>query len=215
MTANAENPLNILEADAALELMNISVGRACASLSAITGSAVNLSIPELAFNFFDSEYLVELDVCSAVTQRFTGDMNGVTMIFFPNDMAQKLIDSFIDVQTPAGVSREELEVDALLEIGNIILNACIGSMVNQLDCKLLPELPKYYKGDVKSMVTEAGLSGKYTMMLKTLIEISDLNVNGYVSMVLDADSAEKFQHLITAYLQVWIKSQELTNPRAN
>ncbi len=209
MISNTTGTMSPLEADAALELMNVSVGRACASLSAMTGCTVNLSIPELAFNFFDTEYLTDLSVCSAVSQRFHGDMNGVTLLFFPGDMAESLVEGFIGAQLNVSddIDREELELDALLEIGNIILNACIGSMVNQLDCNLITEMPKYFKGDAKSLVTEAGLSGQYTMMLKTLIEIEDLNINGYLTMVLDADSAEKFQQLIAAYLQVWIKHQ--------
>ncbi|WP_317933317.1 hypothetical protein [Halioxenophilus sp. WMMB6] len=209
MTDTNPAHFNELETDAALEIMNISVGRACNSLALMTGSEVYLSIPEIAFNYFDSDYLGDMDICSAVSQRFRGDMNGVTMIFFPIDMAQKLMVAFIGSHNTEGIDLEVLERDALLEIGNIILNACIGSMVNLLDCKLNAELPSYHKGDIQQIVRNAGIRGKYTMMLKTHIEISDLDINGHLTMVLDSDSCEKFQALIAAYLQVYLKAKNL------
>jgi len=206
--ANLQSILNPLETDAALEIMNISVGRACKSLAAITGSEVKLSIPELAFNHFDSSYLGEIDICSAVSQKFSGQLDGVTMLFFPLDMASKLMRAFIGRRIANLIDENELEVDALLEIGNIILNACIGSLVNQLNCRLHTEMPVYHRGEVNAMVRSAGLRGKYTMMLKTHIEIEDLNVNSYLSMVLDADSCEAFQTLIASYLSLWLKSKK-------
>jgi chemotaxis protein CheC len=189
-----------LELDAARELMNVSVGRACQSLSAITRKEVTLSIPELAFDHFDIAHLTHLDECVAVCQRFKGDMNGLTLLFFPREIADRLVDSFIDGVDISQEDRAVVERDAMLEIGNIILNATVGSIVNQLNCELDADFPSFHVGKSEKVISESGMVGTYSMTLRTLVEVAELDLGTHLTMVLDSDSYKKFHQMLNTYL---------------
>lgn len=197
-------PINLdeIQQDATVELMNISVGRACKSLSRLTGHEVGLSVPEVSFNFFDPALFEGVERCTAISQPFSGQLKGKTLIIFPQTVADTLVKLFLGGKIPEGVQLEDVEADALTEIGNIILNACIGTLTNQLKCQLETQFPAFYKGTSEAVLEWSGMVGRYSMVLRTRFTIAETNIDSYLTVVMDADSLDAFQTLLNTYLAI-------------
>ena len=125
--------LTELQQDAMAELLNIGMGRAASVLSEMVGEEVLLSVPfvDLMSRREAAGLLMEkaCDRIVAVLQKFSGLCWGDTMLVFPEEKSLELVRClFKDTDTTPLEIMTEMEQEALMEIGNIILNSCIGSI---------------------------------------------------------------------------------------
>ncbi len=141
--------LDEIDRDAVTEMVNIAIGRAAASLSQLVEDELRLSVPfidlltpEQAGERLERETKGADTV--AVRQHFDGHMTGDILLIFPERRSLDLVRSMLHGQVPLD-QLTELEREALLEVGNIVLNACLGSLSNQLGLPLESSLPIYVR----------------------------------------------------------------------
>lgn len=154
---NTLDQLSELQLDALTEIFNIGTGRAAASLSDIVGSEVTLSVPRIQF-FQSSEVNAALlsinsPRIGAVRQIFSGSVNTNALLLFTEDRALEIVRDMMGSQ----LSTEELvefEQEALSELGNIILNACMSAMSDLLHFTLHSSLPTYSTGPTETMLRQ-------------------------------------------------------------
>lgn len=154
---NTLDQLSELQLDALTEIFNIGTGRAAASLSDIVGSEVTLSVPRIQF-FQSSEVNAALLSLSsprigAVRQIFSGSVNTNALLLFTEDRALEIVRDMMGSQ----LSTDELvefEQEALSELGNIILNACMSAMSDLLHFTLQSSLPAYSTGPTEAMLRQ-------------------------------------------------------------
>jgi chemotaxis protein CheC len=200
----SEFTLDELEFDALTELMNIGVSRAAVSLAAMVGEQVLLTVPSVSI--VSREAAAKLvsaersDPLVAVRQAFQGDVSGRALLIFPETNSLEL------VRAVAGqhLSLEdilELEHEALAEIGNIILNACIATIANLLQRTLTMSLPEIVRG-VGATFFELAPSQVEDVVLFVHINFSlkGHNVSGYVAMVMDFPSLAALKALIGEFI---------------
>ena len=138
------------ERDAVTEILNVAIGQAAASLSQLVEDEVALSVPFVEF-LSPVTAATRLDEATgrldsvAVRQRFQSSFSGDILLIFPENKSLDLVRSLLGTALPLD-SLTELEQEALLEIGNIILNACLGSLANQLGISIESSLPAYVRG---------------------------------------------------------------------
>ncbi|MFZ2525180.1 MAG: chemotaxis protein CheC, partial [Candidatus Ferrigenium altingense] len=140
------NSLSELQLDALTEIFNIGAGRAASSLSEIVGDEVKLSVPCVQL-YQSSE--INADTLSlnsprlgAVRQHFSGPFNADAMLLFTEERAMEIVHDMMASQV--GIEDvAEYEQEAMCELGNIILNACLSSMADMLDLTLNSSLPVY------------------------------------------------------------------------
>lgn len=124
------------QSDALTEVINIAFSRAAASLSEITGHRVLLEVPKVSIY-----PIYELKDClgefvheeiATVHQIFTGAMAGDAMLMLNYPGAVHLSRLLADTaNTEERLYESDREV--LTEIGNILLNACLGTFGNMLN----------------------------------------------------------------------------------
>ncbi|MBF0446907.1 MAG: chemotaxis protein CheX [Magnetococcales bacterium] len=142
------------EIDALKELFNIGVGCAAHSLSEMVQDEVFLSIPYLEIT--SRQQAIELileratNQIAAIKQQFHGHFSGTAFLVYPESSSLELVRSLIGEDVPLE-SLTELEQESLLEVGNIILNACLGSFANMMTLELDFDLPEYIKGSCRSL----------------------------------------------------------------
>ncbi len=140
------NPLPDLHLDALTEIFNIGAGRAAMSLSEIIGEEVKLSVPRVQF-FKSSEINAQIlplngPRLGAVRQQFSGPFEAQAMLLFTEERALEIVHEMMGSQV--GVEElAEFEQEAMCELGNIILNACLSSMADMLGIALESSLPRY------------------------------------------------------------------------
>lgn len=138
--------LSELQLDALTEVFNVGAGKAAASLSEIVGDQVLLAVPRISF-YHSSEVTAEmlsLDGArqGAVRQSFGGPFSLDATLLFREERVLEIVQEMLGSQ----VSLEEMvdfEQEAMCELGNIILNACLSAISDMLSVALEGSLPEY------------------------------------------------------------------------
>jgi chemotaxis protein CheC len=136
--------LSELHLDALTEVFNVGAGRAAASLSEIVGDEVKLSVPSIEVKKSSDADVIALNSArfGAVSQQFSGPFDAQAVLLFTEDHALEIVRDMMGSQ----MSIEELaefEQEAMCELGNIILNACLSAMADMLSISLNSSLPTY------------------------------------------------------------------------
>src|SRR5687768_9556566 len=127
--------LNTDQHDALVELLNIGFGRAGASLSKLTQQRVLLEVPHVAIHPIThlNESLGRLvdERVASVHQVFSGPVAGDALLLLDPIAAATLTELLTDV--PAlSLDLDPSTREVFTEVGNIVLNACIGTFGNML-----------------------------------------------------------------------------------
>jgi chemotaxis protein CheC len=201
--------LNPVQHDALVELLNIGFGRAGASLSKLTQQRVLLDVPQVAIHPVSHlntslGRLVDERVAS-VHQVFSGPVAGDALLLLDPIAAATLTELLTDV--PAlSLDLDPSTREVFTEVGNIVLNACIGTFGNMLDVPVSFSVPD---GDVSSVTSvidrmlESGDGFRYALIITAGFRLRDSAVNGYVVIVLTVQSLKR---LVDA-LDRWQKLQ--------
>jgi len=184
--------------DAITEMINIGVGKAAGLLNEITGSNIQLRVPEIHLVPFReladvNKTILGTDVLSTVMQEFEGHFSGVTALVFPPDSALSLI-RLLSGEGGERADLDAVEVETLKEVGNIIINAVMGSISNILAEHLVFSLPVYYEGKLSAIATErraAGGGDDWVVIARTQFLIESMQIEGTILLVLEVGSLER------------------------
>ena len=175
------------------ELMNIAMGQAAGSMSEMIDDEVTLSVPHITFISrqeviakFSSH--VEGDL-SGVAQKISGTLDGELLLLFPSDKSLSVVEMMMqDTLSLDGLA--ELEQEALCEIGNILLNAVISSLADNLGETFQSSLPGYITGDCGNIIPGSPLSDEAVLFLQVDFCFAKKSVDGYVIILMDVDSVD-------------------------
>jgi chemotaxis protein CheC len=192
--------LSELELDALGELVNIGVSRAAASLGTMVREQVLLSVPSVMIvSRTRAAELISasrLDLLVAVRQEFHGDVSGRALLIFPEKNSLELVRAVAG----EGLSLEDildLEHEALAEIGNIILNACIATVANLLQRSLTMSLPEIVRGTSDGLFDlSVSLAEDVVLFVHINFSLKGRQVVGYVAMVMDFASLASLKQLV-------------------
>jgi chemotaxis protein CheC len=196
--------IGALERDAVEEILNIAIGQAAASLSRMVHDRIALSVPFVEF-LAPAEAATRLDGGTngaesvAVRQRFASAFSGDILLIFPEHRSLDLVRSMLGDVVPMD-SLTELEQEALLEVGNVILNACLGSLANQLGLAIESSLPTYLRGRGAQILDSKHPDTELVMFLRVDFSLAAKGIQGYLAFVMDIVSARQFAEVVGAYV---------------
>ncbi|MBI3286323.1 MAG: chemotaxis protein CheC [Burkholderiales bacterium] len=187
------NTLTELHLDALTEVFNVGAGRAAASLSEIVGDEVRLSVPSV-----EIRRTAELDIAmaalggtrfGAVRQRFGGSFEAEAVLLFTEDHALEIVRDMMGSQ----MSIEDLaeyEQEAMCELGNIILNACLSAMADMLDIALNCSLPDYTVATTEEIFSRICDEAEqpYVLLLHIDLAIEKRHSEGHLIFLLSSTS---------------------------
>ncbi|MCS7202681.1 MAG: chemotaxis protein CheC [Dictyoglomus sp.] len=184
--------------DALTELINIAFSRTANSLSELTGDRILLEPPKvdiLPIENISKKLGEELNgEVATVHQIFTGPVAGDALLMLDYHGAVRL------ASIVAG--EEEIEVDYLtpslkeviMELGNILLNACLGMFGNLLQLHITFSVPKIHLDELNAILDTLVISQeelKYALIAVTRFRIKDSSIKGYLVIILGVASLEK------------------------
>jgi chemotaxis protein CheC len=188
--------LNPSELDALSELINIGFGRAASALSTLVGRRILLEAPQVDI-YPIMELLNVLENLGGkeitnVHQVFRGKLSGDAMLLMDSNSASILLDLMAggtgEVHPMTDVDRE-----ALIEIGNILLNAFIGSFGNLLRVHITFTVPNLKVDSLTKMLsnlTDDTQEIEFALVVKINFRLSQGNVNGYMVIIMGLQSLE-------------------------
>jgi chemotaxis protein CheC len=197
--------LSELQQDALTEVFNVGAGQAAASLSEIVGDEVLLSVPRI--QFYDRRE-VSADVLSldggrlgAVRQSFGGPFSLDATLLFREEKAMEIVQEMLGSQ----VSVEDLvdfEHEAMCELGNVILNACLSAIADMLCIDLSSTLPEYSVDEADSVIGKllSDESQPVVLVLHIDLTIEKRDTQGYLVFLLSASSLEGLVSALDAFL---------------
>ena len=125
--------------DSLTEIINIAFSRAAASLSDLTQHRVLLKVPEISIHPMNelqgilSGFIQE--EIATVHQIFSGTLSGDAMLMLNYPGAVKL-SRLLTEGNPDKKQLYESDREVLAEVGNILLNACMGTFGNMLEVQI-------------------------------------------------------------------------------
>ena len=195
--------LSPLEIDAVAEIMNIGVGRAAASLSLMVKEEIDLSVPHavVLYGAAARDHLAQKgDRMVAVREDFSGLIGGAAALLFPQARSLDLVRMVLDEDlSPEEVS--ELEQEALVEIGNIILNGCLSSIADSLAGEIETSIPVLLRADLCSILPCAPNLEAMLLVLTINFLIKSRDIEGQIVFLMDMQAADAFQQMITQYIE--------------
>lgn len=196
--------LNELQRDALGEIFNIGVGRAASSLSQIVNDEVLLSAPsvQLVKGKEATQLLLgrELRQLSTVSQTFSGPFSAEATLVFPETNALEIVRLMVGPH----MSIEELsefEQEAMCEVGNIILNACMSSLADLFHITFDSTLPLHRFGDVSSMSIVHQETEHVILVLQVDMTISQQRIQGHILFLLSVGSMCSLFNCLDQYLK--------------
>jgi len=191
-----------LENDAFTEIINIGMGRAADALSQMVGEEVSLSVPVVdvvdASSAAEELEKIVSNKISGVTQDFAGALNGRAMLLFPEQQSMNLVRLLLKDNVPLDMMTE-MEKEALTEVGNIILNACFGTVANTLDFDLESTIPDFVNGSSEDLLTEEA-EDHAVLMLQVDFSLPSKDIQGFVSFLMDIDSSDILKEKIKNFV---------------
>lgn len=191
--------LTELEEDALIEVFNIGMGRSAGVLNQLANEEVGIDIPRL--HLIPTEEAVaklmaqRLDPVSAVKQNFTGDFSGQAMLLFNQEDGLKLVRRLLNDSVPLS-SLSELEQDSLSEIGNIVLNACFGTVINFLNADIEIQMPEFRQGKIQDIYDPDGIN-EWSLFLQVRFSLPSESIEGSVAIVMGVKSLNAFKDAVT------------------
>lgn len=191
--------LSELQVDALTETFNIALGEAAATFSQLAGEEVLLDVPSVEFVSRD-ELLKRLgravgsrdDRVCGVSQRFWGEARfaSETLLLFAEAGGLEVVRRIVGGNTGAD-DVTELEQDALAEIGNIIINACMASISNLFAEEMQGSLPQVLFCAANRVLSEE-LDGRHVLVASINMTLAEHSIRGVVLFLLDSPSVQSF-----------------------
>jgi chemotaxis protein CheC len=202
--------LTDLQLDALRELMNIGFGQAAAALSEVIDLRVMLSVPKVLIlkpeeiaGFIDSE-VESNSAYSMVEQFFFGRFEGTSFLLMPEEEGRKLAELFGSERDalPLGLEFGSLEHETVVEIGNIIIGACVGKIAEMLKDQVSFQPPRFVAAPLDRATIEKHLADRRCLALvfKTVFHFESQDIFGFLFLVASESSLEWMRKAVDEYL---------------
>jgi chemotaxis protein CheC len=194
--------LTAQQKDALTELINIAFARTGAALSDLTGRRVLLEPPTVALHL-TSELDGELarfvpGEVAWIHQIFEGPVAGDALLLLNYDGAVQLTELLTD-HTNNAHRLDESGREVLTEVGNILLNACLGVFGNVLQVHVGFSVPRLRLESIEELIKwlkHDRSDTRYALVVFTKFQIRDSQVNGHLVLVLNMAAFDRLVHEI-------------------
>ena len=185
------------EKDVLQEIMNIAFGNAAAELAQVINIFVVLSVPFIhVLRARDlPEYIQgEVGSCenvSIVEQDFWGEFSGNAIMAFQSGAGRELafmLDGDDGIFEPGATDRFESEI--LMEVGNILIGACVGKLAELLGDVVQYSPPRVLIENHANDALPQNLfdPGCSAISLKTSFRFNEKDIGGYLFLVTSHES---------------------------
>jgi chemotaxis protein CheC len=191
--------------DALTELLNIAFARTAASLSILSGHRVTLDVPDIHMCPIDelpktiAGFMRE--EIATVHQIFSGPVSGDALLLLNYDGAVTLTNVLSN--TPASTGRLDASGrEGLTEIGNILLNACLGVFGNLLKVQVAFAMPQLHLDSLEQLLRSITIGSeelRYALVVSTAFHVKESAISGYLIIVLGVSSLDRLIHAVEAW----------------
>ncbi len=192
--------------DGLTELINIGYGRAASALSELTGYRITLQVPKVSMHSIREmePMLAEIldSPVASVTQNFTGPVSG-NALFLLDEPSAILLSRLLTEEKLGSPAFDSNAKEIITEVGNILLNACLGVFGNLLHIRVTFSVPRLSVQPIDRVLHNAAEQSEeplqYGLMIRTQFNVKAADVMGYLVIVLGIASLDR----LLAELEQW------------
>jgi len=198
--------LTELEEDALREIGYIGAGHAANALSKMIGSAIDTDlvlatispVTGLPKSVGDRETLV-----TGVYLPIAGDIEGVTLVIFPQKSALLLADLLLERELGTAKSLDMMDESALKEVGNILSGSCLTALSGLLEMHLVEHVPILAQGMLGALIdniaVQLGRRAEQTLILGLeMTTMTGVNIEVFFLMLFTLEEANVILRAIRA-----------------
>lgn len=187
--------------DALSEIFNIGVGKAAAAMGHLMHDEVLLSVPHVSI-LTVSGAAQQLGTAEkpmyGVRQPFRGVFSGDALLIFPGHKSLEIV-RIVAGQSVPGEDLSAIEQDAMTEVGNVMLNACIAALADLLGNEFELSPPSIDIGDSRTILGTR-IQNHLVVFLRIRFELLSSQIEGFVVFVLNTTSLESLRSAVNRLL---------------
>lgn len=173
--------------DAFLELTNVGIGRAAATMSELAGRTIDISVPEI--EMFTPECFQEFrgaadSTVAYVVQDFDGELVGRAFILLSKTAAIHLAELLFG-EDDIGGRFDETEQNSILELGNIMIGGIMGTLCNEFSSTINYDVPEIQLKGVDELIALLSPDSNVALTIRANLSIGNEDVNSNVLLVFD------------------------------
>lgn len=195
--------LNEWQRELLAEGFNIGIGAAAGVLSEMVGEQVLMSVPSIEAS--DSRHTINYiqqwggGGISGIAQSFRGGIDGEALLLFNDagslELVRCLLKNTLDMPVP---NISELEQEAFLELGNIIINCTLSALADLLGVSFVSELPQAVSGGVDKIEEMVCRDGSDILMVFVTFKLAQRNIEGLLIYLVDVNSMALLRQMLSA-----------------
>ena len=196
--------LNADQRDALQEVSNIAMGQAGASLAALLGVFVQLSVPRI--DVIDMENinpalvaLVGGDIpVTAVRQAYNGALRGEAIAIFSEDGHADLSE-LLGYDGPAGPNEQQ---ELLLDTSNLLIGACLTAIAELLSTKISFSAPSIMARNTPAgqLMTGAPTEWKYALLVEVNFTLEARRFTCHLTQFMPEPSIEPLRQSLDSFM---------------
>ncbi|MEI6877217.1 MAG: chemotaxis protein CheC [Spirochaetota bacterium] len=196
--------LDIKSLEPMTELIGIGLGKAAEVLNTMLNSHVRLSVPSM--RIIEPGDLASAlaprgdESLSAVEMDFSGDLAGCAELVFASVDAGRLVDCITADVPILGEDLDSIRAGTLCEVGNIVINAILGTIVNVVKANLSYSVPIYLHGRPKDLLTGAASGAGVIILVTTRFQIESIEVDGDILLFLSISTFASLERALGRFV---------------
>ncbi|MGI5962453.1 MAG: chemotaxis protein CheC [Lawsonibacter sp.] len=166
--------LNALELDTIREIGSIGTGNAATALSGMLGSKVSIEMPQVRIMGYNEaiDWIGGPEAVTAgVLVHLEGEINGIMLCVQQMDFVNLMLERMVGRRLDGYEQLKELDVSALLEVGNIMISAFVNALAGMTDMTIRLTVPAFavdMQGAILAVpMAEFGGQSDYLMTIGT------------------------------------------------
>lgn len=198
------------ERDILQEIMNIGFGSAAADLSGVIDLYVQLSVPEVKV-IPATELIVYIEreipnshEITVIEQNYWSRFKGMALLAFTSGAGKTLLGLLGDMDEHAFESdpMRILERETLMEVGNILVGACVGKVAELLGDVVTYSPPRILIGNMSDTNVSRTLfePGNCVVILQTVFHFGNQDVRGYLFLVASHESVVWLRQALQVFM---------------
>lgn len=184
--------------DAISEVINISFSRAAKSLNELTDRRVIISVPRIELVKVNDlsktlENYIEKEI-TTIHQVFNGFVEGDALLIFDKESSKNLTKMLLNEEILFDDLTESMR-EVIIEIGNIVLSACLSMFGNLLKVQLKFSVPKLTIDALTEMIETFEFEKseiKYALVIFMEFSLENTEIKGFLVLIMGVTSLEKF-----------------------
>ena len=195
--------LDNMNFDVLTEIGNIGAGNAVTALSQMINAKVDMYVPQVKMLTFQQLANViggEETLVAGIMLSLEGDIEGSMLFMLGSEDAHRLVEQLLGMKPQADDTFSEMEMSALMELGNIITGAYLSAISKMTNLTISPSVP-YLSVDMAGAILsvpaiEGGKLGDQALLIESRFRDMDVDISGYFIMIPTLDSYDSIMRAL-------------------